>query len=200
MTIHPARSTDLAIDPDILGRWSSRSFTGEALPISDLMIMIEAARWAPSAFNAQPWHFIHARRGSPSWDGLVALINPFNRSWAQHAAALIFVASKTTRTTSTGTVLASRSHSFDAGAAWALLAMQATKMGWAVHPMQGFDQEQAPQVLGLPDGWKLEIAIAVGRRGDGTGLSEDLKAREKPSQRKPITDISSEGRFPPALI
>ena len=63
--------------------------------------------------------------------------------------------------------------------------------------MQGFDQERAPGVLGLPDGWRLEIAIAVGRRGDGTNLPDDLKAREKPSQRRALDEISSEGRFPP---
>ena len=200
MSIHPSRSTDHAIDPDILARWSSRSFTDEPIPQAELMSMIEAARWAPSAFNAQPWHFIHTRRGSASWDGLIELINPFNRAWTQHAAALVFLASNSTRTTSTGTVLASRSHSFDAGAAWSLFAMQATRQGWSVHPMQGFDQERAPGVLGLPDGWRLEIAIAVGRRGDGSDLSDDLRAREKPSQRRALAEISSEGRFPPDRI
>lgn len=200
MIVHTARSTDHAIDPDILARWSPRSFADDVLPQADLLTMLEAARWAPSAFNAQPWHFIYSQRGSASWSDLIDLINPFNRDWAQHAAALIFLASCTTRTTSTGTALPSRSHAFDAGAAWSLLALQATKLGWHAHAMQGLDHERAPAVLALPAHWRVEIAIAIGRRGDGSGLAEALRARETPSQRRALTEITSEGRFPPDRI
>lgn len=193
---HPvSRISEHAIDPDMLARWSPRSFAADAMPASDLLTILEAARWAPSAFNAQPWHFIYARRGGADWDDFVALLAPFNREWAQHAGALVFIASQTMRSNSRGETSPSRSHAFDAGAAWGLLALQATKLGWRAHGMAGLDHEKAIERLGLPEDWRIEIAVAIGRQGDGTGLSDSLRAREMPSQRKPLAEIVSEGRF-----
>lgn len=190
------RSSEHAIDPDMLARWSPRSFASDsAMPEADLMTILEAARWAPSAFNAQPWHFIYARRDSAAFAGLVDLLAPFNRDWAQHAAALVFIASQTQRANSKGELSPSRSHAFDAGAAWGMLALQATKLGWHAHGMAGLDHDKAMEMLGLPDGWRIEIAVAIGRKGEVTSLPEVLQAREIPSQRRPLNEIASEGKF-----
>lgn len=190
------RSTAHAIDPDMLARWSPRSFASDAeISQADLLTILEAARWAPSAFNAQPWHFIYARRNSESFADLVDLLAPFNRDWAQHGAALIFIASQTMRADSKGGLSPSRSHAFDAGAAWGMLALQTTKLGWHAHGMAGLDHDKAMEVLGLPEGWRVEIAVAIGKKGDGSTLSEALLAREIPSQRRPLDEVASEGRF-----
>lgn len=195
MSAASSRLTDHRIDPDILARWSPRSFTDETMPEADLLTILEAGRWAPSAFNAQPWHFIYARRGTADWDDFVDLLAPFNRDWAQHAAALVFIASQTMRANSKGEKSPSRSHAFDAGAAWGLLALQATKLGWRAHGMAGLDHDRAMDRLGLPDDWRIEIAVAIGREGAADSLSESLRAREVPSQRKPLREIASAGRF-----
>lgn len=195
MTTSPRTSTH-AIDPDMLARWSPRSFSDAEMSEDELLTILEAARWAPSAFNAQPWHFVYARRGTAHWDDLVALLSPFNSEWAQHAAALVFVVSQTTRANSKGEKSPSRSHAFDAGAAWGMLALQATKLGWHAHGMAGLEHEKAMPRLGIPEDWRIEIAVAIGKQGDGSLLSEALRARETPSVRKPLDEIASEGRFP----
>lgn len=195
MTAHFHRSTDHAIDPDMLARWSPRAFADDEIPQNELLTILEAARWAPSAFNAQPWHFIYARRGSENWPTFVDLLNPFNRDWAQHAAALVFIASRLNRANSKGEESPSRSHAFDAGAAWGMMALQTTKLGWHAHGMAGFDHDRAMTELGVPAGWRLEIAVAIGRNGEHDRLPEALRARETPSQRKPLAEIATEGRF-----
>jgi len=190
------RSTEHRIDPDMLARWSPRAFADESIPQADLLAILEAARWAPSAFNAQPWHFIYAGRESEHFATLVDLLAPFNQGWAKHAAALVFIASRTTRTSADGTSESpSTTHAFDAGAAWGLLALQATKLGWHAHGMSGLDHARAAVELGLPPEWRIEIAVALGRQGDAGSLPEALRSRETPSPRKPLADIISEGRF-----
>jgi nitroreductase len=83
------------INPLFLERWSPRAYAGAEISEAELFGILEAARWAPSAYNAQPWHFIYARRGTEHWDKLFGILNAFNQSWAKEASALIFVLSKT---------------------------------------------------------------------------------------------------------
>jgi len=190
------RVADYPIDSVFLERWSPRAFTGEAIPETELFSLIEAARWAPSAYNSQPWRLIYARRDTEHWDRFLGLLIEFNRSWAQHAAALIFMVSKSTMLPPGKDVeVPSHSHSFDAGSAWASLALQAVKSGWATHGMVGLDFDGAFAALGLPAGYRLEAAIAVGRRGDKSTLPEYLKGREAPSGRLPVSEIAFEGKF-----
>lgn len=190
-----ARQSSHAIDPDMLARWSPRAFSDEVLPEAELLTILEAGRWAPSAFNAQPWHFIYARRDGADWQTFVDLLSPFNRDWARHAGALVFIASSMSRLDSKGQRLPTRSHAFDAGAAWGMIALQATKLGWHAHAMGGFDHDRAMVTLGVPEDWRLEVAVAIGRQGDPATLPEGLRAREAPSPRKPLSEIASEGRF-----
>ncbi len=180
-----------------LERWSPRAFTAEAIPEATLATILEAGRWAPSSYNAQPWRFVYARRGTPSWERLLGLLAPFNQVWCRKAATLIFVFSKTTfRAPGKDEDAPSRSHSFDAGAAWANVALQATLLGWHAHAMLGFDHERALSELNVGSNFRAEAAIAIGRRGEKTLLDEALAAREAPSGRLPLSEIAVEGAFP----
>ena len=196
MTTADSRRADYPIDPLFLQRWSPRSFTGAPISEHDLMTILEAARLAPSAFNAQPWRFVYARRDTEHWPKLLGLLTESNRLWARNASALVILVSKTT-------VLRrgaeregpSWSHSLDAGAAWLSLALQAQLSGWAAHGMVGFDRDRAVTTLGVPDGYRVEAAIAIGRRGDKSLLPESLQAREQPNDRVPLAQLVHEGGF-----
>jgi nitroreductase len=191
-----SRTADHAIDPLFLERWSPRAFTGEPISEQELLILFEAARWAPSSFNSQPWRFVYARRDTQHWQRFLGLLNAFNQSWAKNAAALIILISKTTLLpTGSDKEVPSHTHSLDAGAAWANLALQTTRLGWAAHGMAGFDIPRTASELGVPDNFRVEAAIAIGRPGDRAVLPEALRAREQPSGRVPLSQLVSEGSF-----
>lgn len=192
------RQSDHAIDPLFLERWSPRAFDGSDLPDEDLMAMFEAARWAPSAFNSQPWRFCYARRADEHWARFLSLLIPWNQSWAQSASVLIYILSDSLPFTDkeTGAPATSHTHSFDAGAAWACLALQATRMGYRAHGMSGIQMELARASLEVPERYRIEAACAVGRIGDPASLDEKLRARETPSGRKPQGDFVFHGNFP----
>jgi nitroreductase len=196
MTSRNARSTDYDINPVFLDRWSPRAFTGEEIPERDLMTILDAARWAPSSYNSQPWRFIYARKGTAHWDKLFGLLNPFNQSWAKNASALIIIVSSSTMLPPGAEKrIPSHSHSFDAGAAWGFLALQATLSGWAAHGMVGFDLNRAFTELNVPEGYRVEAAVAIGRMGDKSLLPEQMAARETPSSRLALSDVALEGGF-----
>jgi len=197
MTTANGRSADHEIDPLFLNRWSPRAFTGEAMAAADLYRVFEAARWAPSSYNSQPWRFLYALRDTSHWETFLGLLNEFNRSWAKAAGALVVVVSKQTmRTPGSDKDVPSYSHSFDAGAAWANLALQASLQGWQAHAMVGFDIPRATTELKVPDGYRVEAAVAIGRQGPASLLPEGLAAREKPSPREPISSFAFAGGFP----
>lgn len=194
------RSSLYAIDPIFLDRWSPRAFDEKAV-ISDqeLMTIFEAASWAPSSFNSQPWRFIYARRDTPEWSRLFDLLVPMNQGWAARASALIvLVSAKTAQPPGAPGPIPSYSHSLDAGAAWAHLALQATKLGWYTHAMAGFNVEDAYEALGVPaDTFRVETAIAIGHLGDRSVLAPPLQEREQPNGRRPVEELVMEGRFQP---
>lgn len=190
------RQPDHSIDPIFTRRWSPRAFTGEAISEAELLSFLEAARWAPSSHNAQPWRFIYARASTPSWEPIFESLGIFNREWAQRASALIVVLSKTQWIPPGKTEIEPiASHSFDAGAAWASLAFQATLAGWHAHGIGGFDRPRLRSVLSVPTDHAIEAVIAIGRQGDKTVLSDALRAREAPSGRLPLDLLVAEGRF-----
>ena len=190
------RKADRPIDPRFLDRWSPRAFDGAPMPVDDLLTLFEAARWAPSAFNSQPWRFLYARRDQPEWEAFLDLLIPFNRDWAASASVLVYILSDSLIATSWGGEQVSHSHSFDAGAAWACLALQASALGYQAHGMSGVDFERARDVLAVPERFRIEAAVAIGRIGDPAILSEKLRARETPSDRRPLAETVFEGRFP----
>ncbi|HEX3559242.1 MAG TPA: nitroreductase family protein [Pyrinomonadaceae bacterium] len=175
-----------------LDRWSPRAMSGEEIAEEDLMALFEAARWAPSSYNNQPWRILYARRGTAAWPLFFGLLVEGNRAWADDAAALLLFVSKTTFDFNGQTY---PTHSFDTGAAWENLALQATLKGYVAHGMQGFDYERARTQLGIPEGFRVEAMAAVGRPGKVEDLPENLRKGEAPSPRKKLAEIVSEGKF-----
>lgn len=190
------RKTGYPVDPMFTCRWSPRAFDGEPIAHETLMSFFEAARWAPSAFNAQPWRFLYGRRDTPAWRPLFESLHEYNQGWAQRAAALVAVLSRT-RWTPPGKAQPQpiASHAFDAGAAWASLAFQATLSGWHAHAMGGFDRERLRAALAIPEDHAIEAVVAIGWRTDKSVLAEALQAREVMSQRLPLEQIVAEGPF-----
>ena len=196
MTTPSPRRAEHPIDPVFLDRWSPRAFAADTIEDAEFLGLLEAARWAPSSYNSQPARFIYGRRGTPAFDALLGLLNPFNQSWARNAAALVVVVSNSLmRPPGQDKDVPSHSHSFDAGAAWMSFALQAQMRGWYTHGMVGFDLERAFAELDVPQGYRVECAIALGRIGDKAGLPEGLQAREQPNDRHPLAVVAMEGRF-----
>lgn len=190
------RQADYPIEPGFLKRWSPRAFTGETMAETDLLTILEAGRWAPSAFNSQPWRFVYALRDTPEWDSVFAMLNAFNQGWAKSASALVIILSKTHFAAPGATEeKLSYSHSFDAGAAWGAIAYQAQLSGFQAHGMTGIHFDQAGTLLNVPDGYRVEAAVAIGRQGDPSILPEGLRARETPSARRPLSELAFKGTF-----
>ena len=186
------RPVEHGVDRLFVDRWSPRAMSGEPIAEEDLFRLLEAARWAPSAGNLQPWRILYAYRDTPSWPLFFDILNPKNQTWCANAAVLLVFLSKTKNPESGREIL---THSYDTGAAWASLALQGTISGLVVHGMQGFNYERAREVLGVPPEFAVEAMAAVGRPGPKEHLPEDLQARERPSSRRALADTAFEGRF-----
>jgi nitroreductase len=180
------------IDTLFIDRWSPRAMTGEAISEEELLSLFEAARWAPSSYNNQPWRMIYARRDTPAWDGLFNLMIDFNQSWTKNAGALVLFISKKTFDHNGKPC---QTHSFDTGAAWANFALQGWKMGLVVHGMEGFDYGRAKKELNIPDDYHVEALMAVGRHGDPSQLPDAMREKEKPNDRRPVEKTAFEGKF-----
>jgi nitroreductase len=186
------RRADHPIDNLFVDRWSPRAMSGETIPENDLMVLFEAARWAPSSYNNQPWRILYARRESEHWPLFLSLLVETNRIWADKAAALLLFLSKTTFDHNGKPA---RTHSFDTGAAWGNLALQAMLRGYVAHGMQGFDYDRARTELKVPDEYQVEAMAAVGRPGPKESLPERLQAIETPNDRRPLAQTLCEGPF-----
>src|SRR4249920_1648466 len=176
----------------ILNRWSPRSMTGEELGDHDIMSLFEAARWAPSSFNNQPWRFIYAKRSTGHWDRLFNLLVDANKLWAKNAALLVVVIS---RKNFEYNEQPARTHQFDAGSAWENLALEASTRGIVTHGMQGFDYEKAREQLRIPSNYTIMAMIAIGIKGPRENLPPNLQEKEFPNHRKELSEIIMEGAF-----
>lgn len=190
------RTPEFPVDPQFVQRWSPRAYADKAITTAELMSLFEAARWTPSTSNTQPWRFVYGLAGSPGFDAICQTLAPTNRAWAHRAAALITVISATS-TVAPGASEAkpTPNHSFDTGAAWMSLALQAHHLGWCTHAMGGVDRDALRQALGVPDSFVLHCVVAVGQQGDKALLDETLQAREAPNARQPLSAMVCEGRF-----
>lgn len=186
---HPIRQSDYPINPLILNRWSPRAMTGESLSHEELMPLFEAARWAPSSYNGQPWRFLYVKRETPHWNTLFNLLVEGNQAWCAKAAVLGLIFS---RKTFEHNNKPSKTHTFDAGAAWENLALEGTSRGLVVHGMEGFNYDKA--LLLLPEGHEVHAMFAVGKKADKSTLSPELQQREVPSPRKKISEFVFEGK------
>lgn len=186
------RHADHPVDKIFLDRWSPRAMTGEPIAQEELLTLFEAARWAPSSYNYQPWRFLYARRESEHWQTFFDLMIEFNQSWAKNAAVLVVFISRTHFDFNGDRA---HTHSFDTGAAWENLALQGGLNGLVVHGMQGFDYELARAALNIPEGFQVEAMCAIGKPADPATLSEVLRAKEVPSGRRKLEETICEGPF-----
>jgi len=191
MNIKEFRKPEHNVDELFLNRWSPRAMSGEEIDEATLFSLFEAAKWAPSSNNNQPWRFIYGRRNTKNWTTIFNLLAEGNQGWAKNAAVLIVVISKTTFDNGKN----ARTHSYDAGAAWENFALRGSLLGLVVHGMQGFDYDKAKEVLHIPDGYQVEAMIAVGKKGKKEDLPQYLQEREFPSARKNVSEIAMEGSF-----
>ncbi len=166
--------------------------SGESLTKSELMTLFEAARWAPSSINEQPWRFIYSLNNTFSFDIFLNLLFEGNRKWCAKAAALVVIISKKTFTKNNAE---NRTASFTSGAAMENLLLQASMIGLVGHALGGFDYDKTKIELDIPDDYEVNCIIAIGRQGKIEDLDETLRAREMPSNRKPLSDIICEGKF-----
>jgi nitroreductase len=186
------RKTQIPIDPLFLDRWSPRAMSGDSLEASDLAVLFEAARWAPSSGNAQPWRILYARRDTPAWPTFLGLLEPGNQAWAHRAAALlVFISRHLFERNGEPSV----THAFDTGAAWENLALQGTLRGYVVHGMEGFDYARARTELAIPPEFTVQAMIAIGRPGAKEDLPEHQQKRESPNDRRPLEKTVCEGKF-----
>src|SRR6266850_1613570 len=186
------RKADHEIEPFLLDRWSPRAMSGEEIPHEELLRLFEAARWAPSSFNAQQWRALYARRGSEHWQVFFDLLVDANKAWAKNAAALVvFISRKRFDHNDEPSV----THSYDAGAAWENFALQGFHQGLVVHGMEGFDYERARKELRIPDEFRVEAMAAVGKPASKEVLPEKLQKRESPNVRRKLSESILEGPF-----
>src|SRR5690606_1119775 len=157
------------------------------------LTILDAGHWAPSSGNNQPWRFIYARRGTENWPVLLDILSAGNQRWAQNAAALIIFVSRTYRVSKDGEKKPAYTHSFDTDSAWFSIACQAMKLGYHAHGMEGMDRDKAVHRLGIPDGFRVEAACAIGKLAAKETLPEDLQEREVQSKRKPLAEVAFEG-------
>ena len=186
------RRPDHAIDTLFLDRWSPRAMSGEPIDTDELLVLFEAARWAPSSGNSQPWRFLFARRDTKAWPVFFDLLNEGNKVWCRNAAALIVFVSRTANERSGRPLV---THSYDTGAAWMSFALQGWLRGLVVHGMAGFDYARAKTALRVPDEFAVNAMAAVGRPGPMENLTEALQQRETPSSRRPVAESVLEGGF-----
>jgi nitroreductase len=179
--------TTTSLHPVLAGRWSPRGFDrSHRLSDVQLAAVLEAARWAPSASNSQPWRFLVTRRGDADFDRLAARLAAGNRSWARHASALILVATETVDETGRRRPWAW----YDAGQAVAGLTVQAQVEGLAVHQMGGFDADAAARTFRLEETTAPVVVLALGRHDPLAELPEPLASRERaPRTRLPLESL-----------
>jgi nitroreductase len=174
------------IEP-ILARWSPRAFSHKPVAAEDLKKIFEAARWAASSYNEQPWRFFVGHKGDPTYQKIFDSLVEFNQGWAKSAPVLILsAASKHFAHNKTPNHFAIH----DTGAATAYLVLQATVLGLHAHSMAGFDPEKARAAFGIPDSFHIGAVTALGHLGDVYTLPEGLREQEvSPRQRKPLSEI-----------
>jgi len=180
-----------AIHPLILERWSPRSFLDKPVPEADLLGVLEAARWAPSCFNEQPWRFLVARH-EPALTRLRACLTESNQSWASRAPVLLAVLSVPNFFKENSP---NRWNAFDAGTAWGYLALEAHHRSLVAHAMGGFSAKAVRTEFGVPEEWGVHALVALGYRAAKEQLAPEQQQREHPTERKALAEIWADGEF-----
>ena len=175
-------------------RWSPLAFSEQRVDPETIGSLLEAARWAPSSFNEQPWSFIIATKDDPTeYERLLSCLIEFNQQWARKAPVLML----TVASLKFARNQKDNRHAFhDVGLAAANLVVQATSLGLVVHQMAGILPDKAREVFGIPEGHEAVTGIALGYPGDAAKLDEKLRQREQaPRSRKPLAEFVFTGRW-----
>jgi nitroreductase len=178
----------------IRARWSPRAFSTRPVEPEVLRSLFEAARWAPSSMNAQPWAFLTAAldRQPEAHARLVETLGENNRRWASNAPVLVLALAKTEREPGQ----ANRTASYDLGQAVALLSLQATELGIYVHQMGGFNLALARELFAIPPEYEPWVVLAIGYPGEVDTLPEDMRQRELSGRlRKPQDEFVFTGEW-----
>ncbi len=186
------RKAEAPAHEQFLNRWSPRAFSNQAVSAEQLASMFEAARWAPSCFNAQPWIFVYGNQGEDH-QRILDLLMEGNQSWAKKAPVLgiVFAERNFARNQKPN-----RWGAFDSGAACMSLSLQANHLGLVTHFMSGFHADKTYQALQVPEEqYEAMAAFAIGYAGQTDDLPAELREREVPSDRKPLVQVAYAGRF-----
>jgi nitroreductase len=185
--------TNYLVHELIRRRWSPRAFVDRLVEPEKLLSLLEAARWAPSSYNYQPWSFIIATKDNPEeYNRLLGTLVEFNQGWAKAAPVLLIAVARLRNEDGK-----ENRHAFhDVGLALENLVLQATDLGLAVHQIGGFDVEKARAVYQIPEGYEPATAVTIGYAGDPQSLPDGLKERElAPRSRKPLTEFVFTGQW-----
>ncbi len=187
-------STEFPVIDLLKNRWSPRAFSSESIEEEKIMSLLEAARWAPSCYNEQPWNFILFKKENlEDYNKILDVLSPRNRLWAKNAPLIMLSVAKMNFERNNKF---NRYSLYDVGGAVANLTLQATSMGLYVHQMAGFDSEKAEELLNIPEGYKPVTAIAVGYLGNKEDLPEEFNRSESaPRNRKSISNFTFEGKW-----
>jgi nitroreductase len=192
--MHKPAPTDFPVHDLIRHRWSPRAFSDKPVEPAVLASLFEAARWAPSSSNEQPWAYLVATKDNPEdFAKTLSVLVEFNAAWAKNAPVLALAVSHL-KFQSNGNP--NRNAFYDTGAATVLFSIEALARGLYVHQMGGFDAAKAKQVFEIPDDWEAIAAFAIGYPGHSDSLPQKLQDREvAPRTRKPLSEFVMSGHW-----
>ena len=178
--------TSLDIHPVIKNRWSPRSFSDKKVSKEQLNRILEAARWAPSSFNEQPWRFILGIKGDDTWDKLHDCLVEFNQIWAGNAPVLLLsVGKKTSAKGDKNSV-----YQYDVGQSMAYITLQAEVEGLKSHQMGGFSKTKARELFDIPEDFEPMVMSAIGYQDEPEQLRPNFAEMEKqPRERKSLSEL-----------
>lgn len=176
----------------IINRHTSRAMSGEEISDQELMSLFEAAKWAPSSFNSQPWRFIYVKKDSPKWSETLNIIDPYNQIWAKNGSVLILAISYKYFNYNKKI---SNTHALDTGSATQNMLLQGHYMGLLVNAIAGFDYEKAKELFKINDDYEIHAMYVVGYPGDINTLPEKLQLKETKSNRKKINEFVFKDNF-----
>jgi len=192
--MHKPATTQYSVHELIRERWSPRAFSEKAVAPEILQSLFEAARWAPSSNNEQPWAFLVGTKGDGNtFKKILGTLVEFNQTWAKHAPVLAIAVSELAFARNRQP---NRNAFYDTGAAVSQLTTEATSRGLFVHQMAGFDPHKASEAFAIPNGWEPIAVFAIGYAGDPQTLPDALRERESaPGTRKPLHEIVMSGQW-----
>jgi nitroreductase len=184
------RKSEYNVNKLILNRTSPRAMSGEEIDNRELFAILEAGRYAPSAYNYQPWKFLYAKRETKEWDLFFESLVDFNKSWVKNASVIILVIADKMFNDKEEII-----NIFDSGAAMENMALQAKDLDLVGHAMSGFDYKKIRENLEIPENYHILAMLAVGKKGKIEDLPVELQDKEIVSSRKELSEIAIEGKF-----